>query len=50
MMPPMGPAEASELVELLNAPQASVRLEALRRLSPPRPPDASDVNNHIHTT
>ena len=50
MMPPMGPAETAELVELLNAPQVSARLEALRRLSPPRRPDASDVNNHIHTT
>jgi predicted metal-dependent phosphoesterase TrpH len=49
MMPPMSPAETSELVELLQAPEASVRLEALRRLAPARRPDASDVNNHIHT-
>jgi hypothetical protein len=58
MMPRMSPAETAECIEQLNAPEASARLEALRRLTaaarssgaalaPGGPPE--DVNNHIHT-
>jgi hypothetical protein len=53
----MGLSEAAEDIELLNAPEASARLQALRRLAQSRaggapvrePGEPRDVNNHIHT-
>jgi hypothetical protein len=53
----MGLSEAAEDIEQLNAPEASARLQALRRLAQSRaggaparePGEPQDVNNHIHT-
>ncbi len=57
MIPRMGPSETAELIEQLNGPEASVRLEALQRLAragsdggpESQAGQPQDVNNHIHT-